>query len=439
MSLIVPLLSLALIAATSILGARRVVLATMLLRPSCDQIFNWLKEMTGQQTGPGASLNILMIALGAAALIIFPGLLATPAILAFGAFLAAALASLFHGPDPAGGVRLLLTLATYMAMLTLPYSLVRSQADAIKYLNIAALSSLAPTVYSLIGLAFIPGFLGEEQRLQSTFTHPNIYAFYLVGVVTVLLFLQSSKAAAQSRNARVWLTAYICLLLVLLLLTKTRSAWVAMSLILGANAIAINPRWFALVLALPLALLFPGVSERIADLDSGNIAAGYDQLNSYAWRQLLWSDTLQWMADNPASIFGNGLDLFKTYVPAFFAQGADQPGVGPHNAFLQIYFEMGIAGLAAFAALFVALFYELGSRLKHDFAGSLMMIMLCVGYLTVSYSDNVLDYLQFQWFFWFCVGTVCASRRFSGAAARWAYGAERRSAIARLTRRQSVS
>jgi len=28
-----------------------------------------------------------------------------------------------------------------------------------------------------------------------------------------------------------------------------------------------------------------------------------------------------------------------------------------------------------------------------------------------NYSDNLLDYLQFQWFFWFCVGAVCASAR----------------------------
>lgn len=29
-------------------------------------------------------------------------------------------------------------------------------------------------------------------------------------------------------------------------------------------------------------------------------------------------------------------------------------------------------------------------------------------YLVVSYSDNMLDYLAFNWYFWFVMGTACA-------------------------------
>jgi hypothetical protein len=39
------------------------------------------------------------------------------------------------------------------------------------------------------------------------------------------------------------------------------------------------------------------------------------------------------------------------------------------------------------------------------------MAILCISYLTVCYSDNLLGYLQFEWFFWFVLGTMLAWMR----------------------------
>jgi len=49
------------------------------------------------------------------------------------------------------------------------------------------------------------------------------------------------------------------------------------------------------------------------------------------------------MADNQSILLGNGLDLYQSYLPLFFPRGAQESGVGPHNALLQIYFEMGLS------------------------------------------------------------------------------------------------
>src|SRR5216683_4669692 len=73
-----------------------------------------------------------------------------------------------------------------------------------------------------------------------------------------------------------------------------------------------------------------------------------------------------------------------------------------------IYFEMGLIGLAAFLAIFVVLFAQLYRGCTHDRAGAIVLAILCIGYLTVSYADNLLDYLNFEWFFWFVLGTVMA-------------------------------
>jgi putative inorganic carbon (hco3(-)) transporter len=57
------------------------------------------------------------------------------------------------------------------------------------------------------------------------------------------------------------------------------------------------------------------------------------------------------------------------------------------------------------------------------------MLSLFVFYLIVCYSDNVLDYLVFQWYFWFIMGVVCAWYRLAAVTqlvSRGSAGADRR-------------
>jgi len=75
---------------------------------------------------------------------------------------------------------------------------------------------------------------------------------------------------------------------------------------------------------------------------------------------------------------------------------------------LQIFFEMGILGVLGFLWLFVSLFAKLRVGYSFDKAGATTMMILALGYLVVSYGDNLLDYLVFQWYFWFVMGVVCA-------------------------------
>jgi len=398
---------------TFVVGVWRMMLAVMLVRPSCDQVFDWVKMSFDQQSGPGAAINALVIALAIIAVAHVPGVVLVAPLLAWAGFLFAAAASLLQAPDPTGGLRLFLTLTTYAAVFALPYAVIQNRRATVQSLTVALCSSLIPSIFALLELAMAPAILTGEQRLQSTFTHPNIYAFYVVGVVTVILFMTCSTTVTLSKFMRRMMFVYVGYLLMLLLLTKTRSAWLSMLIIMTGYAIVVDRRWFLPMLGLPFALLIPGVAERLSDLDSGTVDAGYEQLNSFAWRRVLWNDTLEWMAANPSSIFGHGLDAYQSYVPMFFSRGEGQVGVGPHNAFLQIYFEMGVVGLTSFLLIVAAIAFKLIYRSRADFAGSFVMLTMCVGYMVVFYSDNLLDYLQFQWFFWFTLGSVCASTRFA--------------------------
>ncbi|WGS17343.1 MULTISPECIES: O-antigen ligase family protein [unclassified Bradyrhizobium] len=401
---------------TRIIGVRQMMLTVMLLRPSCDRAFDWVKAGLGQQSGPGAAINALVIVLAMIAIAQVPNAVLSAPLLGWASLLLAAAISLFHTTDLSAGTRDVLDLATYGAAFTLPYLVVRSRTTAAQCLTVALGSSLIPSVYALLELARQPASLTGPQRLQSTFTHPNIYAFYIVGVLALILYMHCSTNFRISAFLRRATFCYALYLLFLLLLTKTRSAWLAALLLITGYSIVVDRRWLLPVLILPMALLIPGVSERLADLESGAIDGTYEHLNSMAWREVLWNDTLEWLAANPSGLFGYGLGSYQSYFPLFFPRGDGQEGIGPHNAVLQIYFEMGIVGLCSFAVLMAAIAFRLFSTIDRDFAGSFTMLMLWIGYLMVFYSDNLLDYLQFQWFFWFTMGTVCASKRFAGAA-----------------------
>jgi putative inorganic carbon (HCO3(-)) transporter len=403
---------------TRLIGVRSMMFAIALVRPSCDQIFDWLKMALGQQLGPGAAINGLVIAMAIVTIAQSPQVVFSAPFLAWASFLLAAAASLFRTPDPSAGLRVVLTLATYAAVFVVPYSLIRSGKEAAQCLMVVLGSSIIPATFALFELVMHPAILTGEERLQSTFTHPNIYAFYIVGVVTVIFYMNCSATLSLSAFMRRATSLYAGFLLFLLLLTQTRSAWLSMLLIMVGYSVVVDRRWLLPILCLPISLFIPGVAERLSDLGTGTVDVGFERLNSLAWRRVLWNDTLEWLAANPPGLLGYGLGAYQSYVPLFFPRGEGQAGVGPHNAFLQIYFETGIIGLAGFTAVIAITAFKLLSISGRDFAGAFTMLLICIGYVAIFYSDNLLDYLQFQWFFWFTLGSVCASTRVADYSSR---------------------
>jgi len=394
-----------------LVGVRRATLTVMLMRPSCDHFFGWMQDVLHQSKGPGAAINLLVIALFIIALIHAPRAFLSPVPVAWGVFLVTALASLIHGPNPGDGTRLLATLITYATVVSLPFAIVRNRDTAVQCLSTVLLSSLVPSVVGMVELAIVPDILRGEARGQSTFAHPNMFGYFILLIIVVILFLTRSTLGRLTRMRCWMLYAYIVLLIILLMFTKARAAWIAMAIVLSGYALFIDRRWFVFIILVPFALLIPAIADRVSDLYTGNVDMGYETLNSLAWRRVLWDNTLQWMADNPPGLLGHGLDLYQSYLPQFFSRGAYQEGIGAHNTLLQIYFEMGAVGLFGFLAIFFVLLTQLLRGLGRARDGTILMALLCASYVVASYTDNVLDYLQYQWSFWFVLGTVLAWMR----------------------------
>ena len=209
---------------------------------------------------------------------------------------------------------------------------------------------------------------------------------------------------------------YIPIIIALIALTKTRSAWAASAAIYLFYAGRFERRLLFGILLIPLLVVVaPSLGDRFSDLTHGE---GIDdlsrlnsevKLNSLEWRGVLWESAIPVILQKP--LLGHGLESFRISTPEFFPLASDSSATGEtdaHNFYLQILFEMGAVGIIAFIWLFGALSQQLTRGLRFDRAGVLLIFTILAAYLTESYSDNMVYYLSFEWYFWFIMGTICA-------------------------------
>lgn len=143
------------------------------------------------------------------------------------------------------------------------------------------------------------------------------------------------------------------------------------------------------------------------DLATGNdVHAQYAKLNSFAWRVLMWESGLQWMRTSNYFL-GYGLESFRFYSPEFFPL-AGKYNPGAHSVYVQLLFELGVFGLSAFLWLYVRMLAGIRAMARVDKLGAFVCAFLVVNYLVFSFSDNMLGYLSFNWYFWFVIGAAIA-------------------------------
>ncbi|MCK9986474.1 MAG: putative inorganic carbon (hco3(-)) transporter [Azoarcus sp.] len=389
---------------------RLMLLALVLLfRAAGDLVFESTRVSLGSLAiGFGGLVNAFVILIAVLLVAARPARFPRGIASAWAAFLVVAAIGVGMAPDVGDAARGYLGLLSYFAVFVSAFHFVKDEGDFKVCVKLVLLSSLLPAAYGLTELA-AHGLGGGLQafRLKSTFSHPNIFAFYLTLVLSLSLYALKSPMVALSPLRRALLTAYVPLLLGLLLLTQTRSAWVACFAIFALYALMFERRYLVYLLLAPaLALLVPGVRERVLELGSGNEMVQYAKLNSFAWRLQIWEYGLRWIRAENLPL-GYGLGAFKYFAPTFFPYSGGV-NFGAHNIYVQILFELGALGLAAFAWLFVRLFATLRRMVAADRLGAFVAIALVVEYLIISASDNVLAYLAFNWYVWFVLGAACA-------------------------------
>lgn len=397
----------------------RVLLLVLILlfRASGDVVLASTKfDLGSVSLGIGGLINAFVILIALLLVIEKPGECPKKIFAMWSFFLLAGLYGVMIAPSKSEAVRMYLGMISNFAIVVSSFYVSRSMGGFGMCARLVLWSSILPVVYALFEIFMNEGgFHGF--RLKSTFAHPNIFGFYLTLVIALTLYVLKSQGFALSLVKRSSLGIYLFVLLALLLLTQTRSAWVACFTLFLLYGLYFERRYLIyLILAPFLAMLIPSVQERLLDLGSGNQYVQYAKLNSFAWRLLMWETGLKWM--QPARyLLGYGGEAFSHYSTTFFPLSGGSH-MGAHSVYVQLFFELGAVGLAAFLWLFGRVLWTLRPIFSIDRLAGLTTVVLIVEYLLVSISDNLLHYLVFNWYFWFIVGAALATLSFNEENAR---------------------
>ena len=308
--------------------------------------------------------------------------------------------------EKGAAIKIYLGMLSYFAIFIIAVYTVRSNEDFNKAIRLVLWSSVIPTLYSLVDVALhMRG--GSGFRLESTFSHPNVLAFYLTLMLVLCLYMLKSQLFTITPRGRLIICLYMPVLLGQLLLTQTRSAWLACFLIFVLYALMFERKYLLYLLLLPLAVVFiPSVQDRLMDLDRGDEMVRYAPLNSFAWRQLLWKSAIDWM-EAKRMVFGYGLDGFGHFAAMFFPVDRTVRW-DAHNVYVQFFFEIGAVGLMCYLWLYARVLWTIRLILRMDRVSGFLLLAIVMQYLIVSYSDNMFRYLAFNWYFWFSVGGACS-------------------------------
>jgi O-antigen ligase len=379
------------------------LLLLILTRAPIDPLLETIKL---GPVGGGAILNALVILIAAACLAEQTKDNRWSSFAVWSPILIVMIISAARAAEPLYGVRSFLSFLTNFAVFLAPSFLPRCRYNLHYSIKAIVLSSSIPVTYAFFDL-YHGGYANPEaERISSTFPHPNIFAFYLVLVISLAFFILKTSSRSLTGGSRIFLWAYLFVMVIELALTKTRSAWAVLFLTLIVYGCLFEKKYllYSLVLTVTAMLITP-IQDRLLNLTDAKVFWNYGfAANSYEWRQILWESAWNWMSPSNM-VFGYGPGSFLKFSPTFFPLSGGTE-FGAHNVYLQLLFEEGLIGVASFAWLFAGLLLVIYRDTITEKLAIFIVLALLVQYLVAGYSDNMLDYLSFNWNFWFLCGTA---------------------------------
>jgi O-antigen ligase len=320
------------------------------------------------------------------------------------AFVVAGSLSILVTLDPLGAAQDVMRFATLVVIVLVVNQLLTSERE-LKRLLIAVYASLVvPALVAAYQLATGSGYhvSGSFSRVRGTFDHPNPFAIYLsmMMVMGVALLLQVRRT-----SVKLLLLVTVSGCGALLILTYTRSAWIAATAGMLVVALYQGKRLLPIIglAAVAVGMLVPSVATRFDDLSTETTATGAAG-NSLVWRFEYWGQALE-LSDDP--ITGAGLRTVRAQTDV---------GKEPHNDFIRVYVETGLIGLSAYLWFLGSLVVMVRRSIRRTrrrlergvavgFAGCL------VAFLILSVVSNVITQLVLLWYFLaFAVAAYAAPR-----------------------------
>ncbi len=374
------------------------------LRSSLDPVLE-LTKVAG--IGMGAVLNLLVVCFFVIVCFIKKFELPRSFFKVWSLFIVTGLISLVISPDKIGSARSFFAVLTYYSIFSLSFYFIKSREDFASIIKLVVYSAVIPFCFVFKEFALpAASYTKDGFRLFASFSHPNIFAFYLVLVISMCFYAMKSKVIMFETSFIKHAKLILFFGIICLLITKTRSAWAALLFVFIFYGLLSERRYLLYLFVLgAVAMFIPSIQERVVDIFSGvtadDLAYG-EVLNSYAWRQIVWVASWDYIIAKP--FFGHGYDTFSYYFLEFFPlEGSSK--FDAHNAYVQIAFDMGFVGVIGFLTIFFSIIKEMLSYYKFDKPGTAILLGVILSYMLVCYSDNMFFYLSYNWYFWLVMGS----------------------------------
>lgn len=314
-------------------------------------------------------------------------------------FLLSATGGMFYGLDlkaAAGEWKAFYVEPVIFGLMTLLFFAERPKKDL--YTALSGLCLGASLVASLAVIQRFTGWLvpydfwekNATYRVTGPYGFPNGVGLFLAPVLPIALALvQHNKAPLQ----KIGTALFIILSLLATLFAKSTGALVGIAVALFVLLLFIEKTRVAILILVAASLIalfslpqLEGIQKEVTFQDrSGQI------------RLSMWQETGEFLQDYP--LFGAGLASYTERMPHYHRQvNGEHIEIfhHPHNIFLTMWVNLGLAGLVTFIAMIASFFYQVWKQKKEPLvqvAALAMIIMLVSGLVDSPYIKNDLAIL----------------------------------------------
>ena len=243
-------------------------------------------------------------------------------------------------------------------------------------------------------------------RMSGPLKNPNLLAGYLSMVIA---FWSGYRLYRPTNRDGIIGSVGLVVLVVCLLLTYSRGAWLSLFIVLFAIGIlARRGRYLLLGLVSLVAIVVlsePSVAERVNSIFHPHLES------SSALRIAIWDSTSYIIRDHWFS--GIGWGAFPAVYPAYdYFLGTNQTIIyHAHNLFLQLLAEVGVVGFLIWMTIALSVLWRLWKKINQHNAMALGLCAALGVVLFCGLTDDLLYNPQIMTFFWFLIGLAQINER----------------------------
>ncbi len=251
-------------------------------------------------------------------------------------------------------------------------------------------------------------FSDITHRVYSTLENPNVLGEYLLLITP---FAAACLLTAKTWPRRLFYLAILAVMLLCLIFTSSRGAWLGLIFAAAIFMIMLDARLILLGI-IAIVILYFALPDWVIDRFS-SIGDLTDSSTSY--RVFIWMGTIAMLKDYWFSGIGPGTDAFNLVYPAYSFNTIKAPHA--HNLYLQLMCDAGILGLVLFLLVILSFYRTVFSAFSRGRERKTKIYLAAAaagvgGFLLQGMTDYAFYNIRVTFFFWVIIalGIVLARR-----------------------------